>query len=239
MNKGVIIGAVGAVVIHILILLFGGIFFMHDDEGVDKTREVELLSETEQEKPKDEEKPAEERPAEEIQEEQEEIPDSAEVIRSLEATPANSAPALAEASLAAIEQALNGAGGGGSGDFGAAMDFSSGGVIGGKGKGGMSEEKLDEAFSLSEIDQGPRVVYQVGGNYPGELRGKKIEGVATVIFIVDASGRVQSPRIEKSAHPAFEKPAVDAVKQWKFEPGVKGGERVACRMRVGIRFQPR
>ena len=37
----------------------------------------------------------------------------------------------------------------------------------------------------------------------------------------------------------LEKPAVDAVKQWKFEPGVKGGERVACRMRVGIRFQPR
>ncbi|MFM2165484.1 MAG: hypothetical protein RL325_1921 [Planctomycetota bacterium] len=240
MSKGVIIGAVGAVLVHILILLFGGIFFMRHEDGVDKTREVELLSETEQQKPKDaEEKPVEEKPADEIQEEQEEIPDSAEVIRSLEATPVNTAPALAEASLAAIEQALNGAGGGGAGDFGAAMDFSSGGVIGGKGKGGMSEEKLDEAFSLSEIDQGPRVVYQVGGNYPGELRGKKVEGVATVIFIVDASGRVQSPRIEKSAHPAFDRPAIDAVKQWKFEPGVKGGERVACRMRVGIRFQPR
>ena len=48
MSKGVIIGAVGAVLVHILILLFGGIFFMRDEDGVDKTREVELLSETEQ-----------------------------------------------------------------------------------------------------------------------------------------------------------------------------------------------
>ena len=238
MNFGVILGIAGAVIVHILILLFGGIFFMHGEDGIDKTREVELLSETESAKPKEEEKPQETKTSEEIKEEQEEIPDSAEVVRSLEATPANSAPALAEASLAAIEQALNGAGGGG-GDFAAVMDFSSGGVIGGKGKGGISEEKLDEAFSLSEIDQGPRVVYQVGGNYPGELRGKKVEGVATVIFIVDSSGRVQNPRIEKSAHPALEKPALEAVRQWKFEPGVKGGQRVACRMRVGVRFQPR
>jgi len=239
MNFGLILGIVGAVLVHILILLFGGIFFMHGEDGIDKTREVELLSETESEKPKEEEeKPQDTEPSEQIEEEQEEIPDSAEVVRSLEAAPANSAPALAEASLAAIEQALNGQGGGG-GEFAAVMDFSSGGVIGGKGKGGISEEKFEEAFSLSEIDQGPRVVYQVGGNYPAELRGKKIEGVATVIFIVDSAGRVQGPRIEKSAHPAFEKPALEAVRQWKFEPGVKGGQRVACRMRVGIRFQPR
>ena len=239
MSKGVVLGLVGAVIVHILILLFGGIFFMHDEESIDRTREVELLSETEAERKKeDEKKPEDEQPAEEIKEEAEKLPDASEVVRSLEPSPVNDAPALAEASLAAIEQALNGQGSGGS-DFGAMMNFNSGGVIGGKGKGGISEEKLDEAFSLSEIDQGPRVVYQVGGNYPGELRGKKVEGVATVIFIVDSSGRVQNPRIEKSAHPAFEKPALEAVRQWKFEPGVKGGQRVACRMRVGVRFQPR
>ena len=222
MNLGAILGIVGAVVVHILILLFGGIFFMHDEDGAAKTREVELLSEVEQAK----------------KDEVEEIPDSAEVVRSLEAAPVNSAPALAEASLAAIEQALNGQGAAG-GDFAAVMDFRSGGVIGGKGTGAMGEEKIDEAFSLSEIDQSPRKVYHIDPSYPGELRGKRIDGSASVIFVVDAAGKVTSPRIEKSAHPAFDKPALDAVKQWKFEPGVKGGARVACRMRVSIRFQPK
>lgn len=238
MSKGVVLGLVGAVIVHILILLFGGIFFMHDDEAVDKTREVELLSETDGEKKKEDEKKPEEQKAEEIKEEVEDLPDASEVARSLEPSPVNDAPALAEASLAAIEQALNGQGSGG-GDFGAMMDFNSGGVIGGKGTGGLGAEKIDEAFSLAEIDQSPRKVYHIDPAYPGELRGKRVEGTASVIFIVDPSGKVSSPRIEKSAHPAFAKPALDAVKQWKFEPGLKGGQRVACRMRVSIRFQPR
>jgi protein TonB len=237
MKFGLILGIVGAVFIHVLILLFGGIFFMHDDDGASKTREVALLSETEAEKKKDE-KELEQKPTEDVQESKEEVPDASELVRNLEVQPVNAAPALAEASLAAIEQALNGSAGGG-GDFGGAMNFNSGGVIGGKGTGGVTEEKLEEAFSLSEIDQKPRAVYQVAGNYPGELRGKKLEGVVSVIFVVDASGRVSNPRIEKSSHPAFEKPALDAVKQWKFEAGVKGGERVACRMRVPMRFQPK
>ena len=54
MKFGLILGIVGAVFVHILILLFGGIFFMHDDDGAVKTREVALLSETEAEKKKDE-----------------------------------------------------------------------------------------------------------------------------------------------------------------------------------------
>ena len=239
MNFGVILGLVGAVVVHILILLFGGVFFMHDDAAAGKTREVELLSETDAEKKKEEEKkPEEEREAEDIKEEAETLPDASQVVRSLEPSPVNDAPALAEASLAAIEQALNGQGSGGS-DFGAMMNFSSGGVIGGKGVAGVADEKIDQAFSLAEIDQGPRKVYHVDPSYPGDLRGKKVEGTASVIFIVDAAGKVSSPRIEKSAHPSFDKPALDAVRQWKFEPGLKGGQRVPCRMRVSIRFQPR
>lgn len=239
MKHGVILGIVGAVVAHVLILLFGGIFFMHDDDGVDGKREVELLSETEAEKKKEEEKKDEPvQTAEELKEEREELPDASEVIRNLDPSPVNDAPALAEASLAAIEQALNGQGGGSAG-FGVAMDFGSGGVIGGKGTGGMAEEQVDEAFSLAEIDQGPRKTFHVDPSYPGELRGRKVEGTASVIFIVDPAGKVAGPRVQSSSNPAFDKPALEAVRQWRFEPGLKGGQRVACRMRVSIRFQPR
>jgi protein TonB len=50
---------------------------------------------------------------------------------------------------------------------------------------------------------------------------------------------VVNPRVEKSSHPEFEAPAVEALRQWKFEPAIKAGKRVSCRMRVPIRFQPR
>ena len=47
-----------------------------------------------------------------------------------------------------------------------------------------------------------------------------------------------NPRVEKSNHPAFEKPALEAIRQWKFEPALRGGAPVACNMRQPFRFPP-
>lgn len=233
---GRIFGIICACVMHLGFILFGGLLFLDDEKDEGTLQEVDLLAEDE---PAPEKKP-EEQPAEksdELETEVEEVPDAAEIIRNLELTPAPSLePALEAASLSAIEAALSGGGGGG--DFADALSFASGGRIGGMGKPGSLDEKLDGAFSLAEIDQRPRPIFQAAPLYPSEMRGKKIEGVVTVIFVVDASGKVTGPRVEKSTHPAFEKPAMDAVKQWKFEPAVKGGQRVGCKMRVPIRFQP-
>ncbi len=173
---------------------------------------------------------------EEMQEEA--PPDAAEVIRNLELSAAASAPALEAASLSAIEAALSG-GAGGSGDFSQALSFASGGRIGGMAKAGVMDESSKSAFSLSEIDQKPRPIFQSAPVFPPQLAGKKVDGLVTILFVVDATGKVSNPRVEKSSHPAFERPAVDAVKQWKFEPAVRGGKRVACKVRAPIRFQPR
>ena len=105
------------------------------------------------------------------------------------------------------------------------------------GKAGVLDEDLEKAFSLADIDQKPRAIFQAAPVYPAGKRA--LEVVVSVVFVVDTTGKVTNPRVEKSTDPAFEKPAVDAVKQWKFEPAVKAGQRVSCKMRVPIRFQPR
>ena len=234
-----VLGVVCAVLLHLGFLLFGGLLFAREKEaGV--TREVELLSELEQEEEEkaEEKAPDEEPPAEsELAQEEEAPPDAEEIIRSLELTPLQSAPALDAASLSAIEAALGGSLGSG-GDFFQSMDFTSGGRIGGSGKAALEEEGLEQAFSLAEIDQKPRAIFQASPNYPADLRGKKLEGVVTLTFTVDADGKVGESRVEKSSHPSFDKPALEALKKWKFEPALRGGKRVACRMRVPIRFKP-
>jgi protein TonB len=225
MKLAPILGVVCAVLLHLGFILFGGILFMKHEEEHATLREVDLVSA--EEEAKEEQKPEEETPAEkppEMEDQDEQPPDAAELLKDLDQTP-TATPALEAASLSAIEDALNGAGGGG--DFSEAVSFASGGRIGGLGKpGGAMEEKLESAFSLSEIDQKPRAVFQASPVYPAQLR----------IFVVDSGGKVASPRVEKSNHDAFNKPAVDAVKQWKFEPAVRGGQRVPCKMRVPIRF---
>ena len=57
-----------------------------------------------------------------------------------------------------------------------------------------------------------------------------------MLFVVDQDGRVDSPRVQKSTNPEFDRAALKAVKQWKFEPGKRNGEPVRFRMRVPITF---
>jgi len=233
------LGIFCAVAFHVALLLFGGILFPRGDANEGSLQEVELMSE--QDAAADEKKePEVETKAEteeELETEVEEAPDAAEIIRSLELDPMDSAPALDAVSLSAIEDALRG-GGAGNDEFAAAMGFSSGGRIGGTGRAGALDENLEGAFSLTEIDQKPRPVFQAAPLYPSEMRGKKVEGLVTILFVVDPTGKVTNARVEKSSHPAFERPALEALRQWKFEPAVKAGQRVGCKMRVPIRFQP-
>lgn len=129
--------------------------------------------------------------------------------------------------LSQLELALNpGDGGFGGGDF--AVNI---GAAAGHG------EEVDAIFSLSDLDQKPRVVYQPTPIYPPELARKGMQGTVYVLFIVDKSGRARQLKVQKSTHPAFNAPAIKAVKQWKFEPGKRKGKPVQFRMRVPITFQ--
>jgi TonB family protein len=240
MRTGLLLGITCAIVLHVGVILFGGWAFASHKKDYGTLQKVELLSENtvekSKEKPKEEEQATEKKEAMETENEQ--APDATEVIRNLELSAAASAPALDAASLGAIEAALGGQAVGG-GDFAEVVTFSSGGRIGGMAKTGGAADNLERAFDLTEIDQKPRVILQGAPVYPASMRGSKAEGVVSVRFVVDATGKVVNPRVDKSTNPAFEKPALDAVKQWKFEPAVRAGQRVSCKMRVPIRFQPR
>jgi protein TonB len=225
-----------AVALHAGVLMFGGLPFMggHVDHGT--LQQVALLSEKDiaAEKAKEEKDEAEKKQRdEELEAQAEKAPDAAEMIKNMEAQ-SNAAPALEAASLSAIEAALNGGASAG-GDFAEALSFSSGGRIGGTGKVGSLDKGFDDAFSMAEIDQKPRPIFQAAPVYPPGM--KSVQGVVSLLFVVDATGKVTNLRVEKSTHKEFEKPAMEAVRQWKFEPAVKGGKRVSCKMRVPIRFQ--
>jgi protein TonB len=84
----------------------------------------------------------------------------------------------------------------------------------------------------------PRATYQPAPSYPAELRQKKLAGTVRVLFLVDKNGRVVSPVVNRSSNVAFEQPAIQAVKHWRFEPGKRAGQTVQFKMRVPISFSP-
>jgi protein TonB len=99
---------------------------------------------------------------------------------------------------------------------------------------GGGKEEVNKIFSLADLDQRPRVIFQRVPNYPPELRRRN--GTVYIVFMVDTNGRVLNPKVEKSTDPAFERPALEAVKQWRFEAGTRNGEKVAFKMRAPITF---
>ena len=104
--------------------------------------------------------------------------------------------------------------------------------------GSDNSSELDEIFSMADLDQRPRAIFQRQPSYPTELRKKRAQGTVEITFTVDVRGRVTNPKVSRSTHPAFDKAAMDAVKQWRFEPGVRSGEKVPFKMRVPITFNP-
>ena len=229
-------GIACAIVLHVGFILFGGLLFISHTKDHGTLQRVELLSEediaaAEKEKLKEHE-PEE---AEEMETERE-LRTPLRSFATSNCLPQPMHPSWKpQASVQSRRRSSGQAGGGG--DFAEALSFSSGGRIGGMDKGGALDDSLEKAFSLAEIDQKPRAIFQAAPVYPAGKHA--LEVVVSVVFVVDQTGKVTNLRVEKSTNPAFEKPAVDAVKQWKFEPAIKAGQRVPCKMRVPIRFQPR
>jgi TonB family protein len=241
MKKVVIVAFAVALLFHVGVLAFGGLVLFHPRATSAVREDVDLVGEEEAKKDDKKEEPKPEQKAEASEQEAEDVRQEAPVapdLRDLQQLEAPSAPALAAMSMSDLESALNGAGGGGGGDFGGAggSSLTSGGRIGGTGIGGGEGGGLDDILSAAELDQRPRPIFQATPQYPLELRKQKVQGTVNVVFFVDKDGKVLNPQVETSSHPAFERPALEAVRQWRFDPGTRKGEKVSFKMRVPISF---
>lgn len=92
------------------------------------------------------------------------------------------------------------------------------------------------AFGSMDMDQKPRPVYQEQPRIPAAARKMNLSGKVEVEFVVDAQGRVQNPRVVSSFNPLLNEPVIEAIKKWRFEPGMRGGKKAACKTKMPFRF---
>lgn len=104
----------------------------------------------------------------------------------------------------------------------------------GRGSGGAT---LGTIFNLNDLDRIPEPIARPIPNYPLDAKRQGIADARVVLgFIVDAEGRVLDVRVEETTHELFNQAAVQGLMKWKFRPGMKGGRKVATRMRMPILF---
>jgi protein TonB len=92
---------------------------------------------------------------------------------------------------------------------------------------------LDEG----QVQNAPRARTRVAPEFPTRARAQGITGSVTLFFVVDVDGSVQDVYVVESI-PAgvFDEAAIEAVKQWEFDPGLHEGMPVAVRVRQTLTF---
>lgn len=100
------------------------------------------------------------------------------------------------------------------------------------------EESAPESVATPPVAPAaqPRLIKVVQPEYPQEASMRGLEGWVDVSLQVTASGDVIEPRVEDSSRGRlFNKAALAAVEQWKYEPRSDGA--TSDRLRVRLKFQ--
>ncbi len=82
----------------------------------------------------------------------------------------------------------------------------------------------------------PRLRKEVKPQYSERAKREKIEGEVLMECVVKADGTVGDIKIVKSLDPDLDRAAVDAAKQWEFEPGTRNGKPVNVLVTIAMGF---
>jgi protein TonB len=83
----------------------------------------------------------------------------------------------------------------------------------------------------------PVGLYMPDPEYTEEARKAKYQGTVVLWLIVDQSGRPRDIKVARALGMGLDQKAVEAVRQWKFDPAKKDGQPVAVMINVEVNFR--
>jgi len=82
----------------------------------------------------------------------------------------------------------------------------------------------------------PKVIHYVEPQFSASSKEAFVEGVVKLKTTVTPEGLPSDIEITKGLNTDKDRTAAEAVKQWRFQPGTKGGEAVHVRVSIEIAF---
>jgi len=95
-----------------------------------------------------------------------------------------------------------------------------------KDPGAPIESEVKEPTEVAKVGgavKAPVPIYTPDAIYTKDARKRKVQGECLVRLIVDAQGLPQNPQIVKSIDPGLDEMALQAVRRYRFNPGIKKG----------------
>jgi protein TonB len=128
----------------------------------------------------------------------------------------------------------------GTGSGGGIGSGSGGGVGSGEGPGvgpGKGGGIGGGIFRVGGGVSAPRALFSPDPEYSEEARKAKYQGVVVLWLIVGPDGRPRDMKVARSLGMGLDQKAIEAVRQWKFEPAMKDGKPVAVQINVEVNFR--
>lgn len=126
-----------------------------------------------------------------------------------------------------------GAGGGIGSGYGGGVGPGRGGGVGPGEGGGFGGGAFRPGGGVSA----PQLVYRVEPEYTEEARKAKYQGTVVLYAVVDPDGMVRRVRVVRSLGLGLDEKALEAVKQWRFRPGMKNGQPVPVAASIEVTFR--
>jgi protein TonB len=83
----------------------------------------------------------------------------------------------------------------------------------------------------------PALLFRIDPEYSEEARKAKYSGVVILSIEVDQAGRARNFHVAKGIGLGLDEKAIEAVKQWRFKPGLKNGKPVVVRAQIEVNFR--
>lgn len=90
-----------------------------------------------------------------------------------------------------------------------------------------------------KLDQPPKPIKQAAPEFPLEMQMAGIGGSVKLAYLVNEEGNVEEVIVLASNNPWFDRPAIESVFKWHFEPGRKEGKPVRTWIKQDVDFHVR
>jgi TonB family protein len=82
----------------------------------------------------------------------------------------------------------------------------------------------------------PKLVHSVEPAFSTKSNEAFVEGTVTVSAVVSTHGNLTDMQVIKGLSAAQDQSALEALKEWRFEPGTKGGKPVNVKIKIQVDF---
>lgn len=100
----------------------------------------------------------------------------------------------------------------------------------------ISLSLVSSARASAPVDRNPRAIEGSMPAPPADLSPHSLRVEAEIACTISEEGKVLDATVTEASSTEFGKSALEAVRQWRFEPGLRNGKPANCKVRIPFVF---